>query len=95
MTVHADLYEAWESGDLELARELHYGLHPLVDLLFVETNPAPGKWVLEQRGLIGSGHVRPPLIPPTPSGIAKMKEFLEAGRQYLSPVEGFTLGARS
>ena len=31
---------------------IHYGLHPLVDLLFVETNPAPGKWVLEQRGLI-------------------------------------------
>ena len=29
-------------------------LHPLVDLLFVETNPAPGKWVLEQRGLIRS-----------------------------------------
>jgi 4-hydroxy-tetrahydrodipicolinate synthase len=88
---HADLYEAWESGDIERARELHYGLHPLVDLLFVETNPAPGKWVLEQRGLIASAHVRPPLISPTPGGLAKMNEYLEAGKQYLSPVDGFTV----
>jgi 4-hydroxy-tetrahydrodipicolinate synthase len=91
---HADLYEAWESGDLELARELHYGLHPLVDLLFVETNPAPGKWVLEQRGLIESGFVRPPLITPTPGGLTKMSEYLEAGRQYLSPVDGFIVKGR-
>jgi 4-hydroxy-tetrahydrodipicolinate synthase len=91
---HADLYEAWESGDLELARELHYGLHPLVDLLFVETNPAPGKWVLEQRGLIESGFVRPPLITPTPGGLTKITEYLEAGKQYLSPVDGFTVKGR-
>jgi 4-hydroxy-tetrahydrodipicolinate synthase len=91
---HADLYEAWESGDLELARELHYGLHPLVDLLFVETNPAPGKWVLEQRGLIASGYVRPPLITPTPTGLAKINDYLEAGRQYLSPVDGFAAKGR-
>jgi 4-hydroxy-tetrahydrodipicolinate synthase len=91
---HADLYEAWESGDLELARELHYGLHPLVDLLFVETNPAPGKWVLEQRGLIESGFVRPPLITPTPAGLIKINEYLEAGRQYLSPIDGFAVKGR-
>jgi 4-hydroxy-tetrahydrodipicolinate synthase len=91
---HADLFEAWESGDIERARELHYGLHPLVDLLFVETNPAPGKWVLEQRGLIASGHVRPPLIPPTPAGLVKIADYLEAGRQYLSPVEGYTVKER-
>jgi len=91
---HADLFEAWESGDVERAREIHYGLHPLVDLLFVETNPAPGKWVLEQRGLIASGGVRPPLIPPTPSGLAKIGEYLEAGGQYLSPVDGFIVKGR-
>jgi 4-hydroxy-tetrahydrodipicolinate synthase len=91
---HADLYEAWESGDIELARELHYGLHPLVDLLFVETNPAPGKWVLEQRGLIESGFVRPPLITPTPGGLAKINEYLEAGKKYLSPVDGYTVKGR-
>ena len=88
----AQMFEAWETGDLGLAREIHYGLHPLVDLLFVETNPAPGKWVLEQRGLIASGFVRPPLITPTDAGIAQIKKLMTAGEQYLSPVEGFTVG---
>ncbi|MCU1412996.1 MAG: 4-hydroxy-tetrahydrodipicolinate synthase [Microbacteriaceae bacterium] len=91
---HADLFEAWDSGDIEKARELHYGLHPLVDLLFVETNPAPGKWVLEQRGLIESGFVRPPLITPTPGGLTKIAEYLKAGERYLSPVDGFTVKGR-
>jgi len=58
----ARMYEAWEAGDHEAARELHYALHPLVDLLFVETNPAPAKWVLWQQGRLASPYVRPPLI---------------------------------
>jgi 4-hydroxy-tetrahydrodipicolinate synthase len=47
---HADLYRAWLDGDQEAARRIHYWLHALVDLLFVETNPAPSKWVLQQMG---------------------------------------------
>lgn len=82
----ADLYNAWERGDLETARRVHYGLHPLVDLLFVETNPAPGKWVLHQRGLINSAYVRPPLITPTDDGIVKINKLLSAGADYLGPV---------
>ncbi|MEO6532661.1 MAG: 4-hydroxy-tetrahydrodipicolinate synthase [Pseudolysinimonas sp.] len=89
---HAKMYELWEAGDLEGAREIHYGLHPLVDLLFVETNPAPGKWVLEQRGLISSGYVRPPLITPTDAGLAKMRGYLAEGEQYLTSAEGFQIG---
>ncbi|MFI6025244.1 4-hydroxy-tetrahydrodipicolinate synthase [Amycolatopsis magusensis] len=84
----AEMYEAWEAGDLERARKIHYGLHPLVDLLFVETNPAPGKWVLEHRGLIGSGYVRPPLITPTEPGVARIKDLLAQGESYLTAVEG-------
>jgi len=87
----AEMYRAWAEGDFDRAREIHYGLHPLVDLLFVETNPAPGKWVLEQRGLIRSGYVRPPLITPTEPGLAKIAELLRQGEQYLSPVDGFTV----
>ncbi len=86
-----EVYVAWIAGVLARAREIHYGLHPLVDLLFVETNPAPGKWVLEQRGLIASGFVRPPLITPTDAGLVTMKKFLAAGEDYLSPVDGFTI----
>ncbi|MEV4392575.1 4-hydroxy-tetrahydrodipicolinate synthase [Nonomuraea sp. NPDC049607] len=72
----ARMYEAYTSGDHATALDLHYSLHPLVELLFVETNPAPAKWVLEQRGLIASGHVRAPLITPTEPGIARINELL-------------------
>jgi 4-hydroxy-tetrahydrodipicolinate synthase len=88
----AQMFEAWEAGDFGRARELHYGLHPLVDLLFVETNPAPGKWVLAQRGLIASGHVRPPLIEPTDAGLGRIRELLSEGEQYLTPVQGYAAG---
>ncbi|MFI0425307.1 dihydrodipicolinate synthase family protein, partial [Spongiactinospora sp. 9N601] len=63
------------------ALNLHYALHPLVDLLFVETNPAPAKWVLHQRGLIASAHVRPPLIPPTAAGVQRIEELLAQSKE--------------
>ena len=40
------MYDRWVDGDTKAAVDLHYALHPLVDLLFVETNPAPIKRVL-------------------------------------------------
>src|SRR5699024_2092866 len=82
----ADMYNAWTAGDFSRARELHYQLHPLVDVTFVETNPAPAKWVLAQRGLIASSYVRPPLITPTEPRPQRIKELLAAGDDVLSPV---------
>ncbi|MFE3200601.1 4-hydroxy-tetrahydrodipicolinate synthase [Embleya sp. NPDC059237] len=64
----AEMYEAYQQGDLGRARELHYAVQPLVDLLFVETNPAPAKWLMHRRGLLGSDLVRPPLLPLSESG---------------------------
>ncbi|WP_329224284.1 4-hydroxy-tetrahydrodipicolinate synthase [Streptomyces canus] len=78
-TAVARMYELWESGDFDGARDLHYRLHPLVDLLFVETNPAPAKWVLAQQGRIASPHVRPPLITPTAPGLARIRTLLAEG----------------
>jgi len=75
----ARMYELWTSGDLNAARDLHYRLHPLVDLLFVETNPAPAKWVLKQQGRIGSAFVRPPLVPPSEAAIARIRTLLAEG----------------
>ncbi|MEV7683732.1 4-hydroxy-tetrahydrodipicolinate synthase [Streptomyces sp. NPDC088341] len=78
----ARMYELWEAGDpdsLAAARDLHYRLHPLVDLLFVETNPAPVKWVLHQQGRIASAHVRPPLTSPTETGLARIRTLLAEG----------------
>jgi 4-hydroxy-tetrahydrodipicolinate synthase len=84
----ARMYEAWEAGDHAAARDLHYRLHPLVDLVFTETNPAAVKWVLAQRGLLGSDFVRPPLIPLTESGQAEAAVLRAAGEELLSPVDG-------
>jgi 4-hydroxy-tetrahydrodipicolinate synthase len=75
----ARMYETWEAGDFETARDLHYQLHPLVDLLFVETNPAPAKWVLKQQGRITSAHVRPPLITPTQASLPRIRQLLQQG----------------
>lgn len=42
----ADLYNKWEAGDVKGARDLHYSLMPLNDVLFRDTNPAPAKAAL-------------------------------------------------
>ncbi|SDL10685.1 4-hydroxy-tetrahydrodipicolinate synthase [Tessaracoccus oleiagri] len=82
----ADTYAAGVAGDWGKARELHYGVHPLVDLLFVETNPAPAKWLMAERGLIASGAVRPPLIPLTDEGQAKVRALADEAADYLTDV---------
>jgi 4-hydroxy-tetrahydrodipicolinate synthase len=82
----AQMYDAAVGGDAQRAREIHYGVHPLVDLLFVETNPAPAKWLMRERGLIASDHVRPPLIPLTASGQEKVRALAASAEQYLTPV---------
>jgi 4-hydroxy-tetrahydrodipicolinate synthase len=60
----AELVRACKAGDYELARDTHYRLLPLFDLLFCETNPIPVKAALELMGQIGS-EIRLPLTPLT------------------------------
>ena len=89
----ARMYEHWEAGEFDKARELHFGLHPVTDVIFTETNPAAAKWVLAQAGLIGSGFVRPPLVPLTEPGQAKVRELLRQGLAVLDgPVGRVTDG---
>lgn len=85
----ARLHDAWEAGDLQTARELHFGLHPLVDLLFVETNPAPAKWVLRQWGRLASDHVRPPLLPLSEEGVPRVARLLAEGAAYAAGPSAF------
>lgn len=85
----AQMYEAWIAGDHHEARRLHYALHPIVDLLFVETNPAPAKWVLQQQGRISSGHVRAPLITPTRGGIDKIEQLLAQASAIITEEKAF------
>jgi len=79
----ARMYEHWEAGEFDKARELHFGLHPVTDVIFTETNPAAAKWVLAQAGLIQSGFVRPPLVPLTEPGQARVRGLLRAGAAVL------------
>ena len=76
----AELYDAFAAGDEGRARELHYELHPLVELAFLETNPTPAKWAMERLGLIACGEPRPPLAPFSEAGRARAEEIL-AGRE--------------
>ncbi|WP_405102803.1 4-hydroxy-tetrahydrodipicolinate synthase [Micromonospora sp. NBC_01412] len=82
----AEMYEAAVAGDMDRARELHYALHPLVDLLFVETNPAPAKWLLAERGLISSGHVRMPLTALTEPGKDRVRALVAQAGHLLTPI---------
>lgn len=49
-------------GELEAAKSIHDALMPLHKSLFVEANPVPVKWVLEQMGRCG-GTLRLPMTP--------------------------------
>src|SRR2546429_795664 len=56
----AQMFDHWTAGEHEEARKLHFALHPLVDVIFTQTNPAPAQWVLQQAGPPGSAHRPPP-----------------------------------
>ena len=77
------MYEHWVNGEFDKARDLHFGLHPVTDVIFTETNPAAAKWVLARAGLIGSGYVRPPLVPLTEAGQATALALLKRGARML------------
>ena len=50
------------NGDEATAREIESKLGDLNRLLFIESNPIPVKWALQQMNLAGSG-IRLPLVP--------------------------------
>jgi 4-hydroxy-tetrahydrodipicolinate synthase len=86
----SDLYRAWDEGQIEEAQRIHYLLHPLVELLFVETNPVPAKWVLQEAGRLTSATARPPLIGLTDEGKVKATRLLAQARDVLD-YEGLEL----
>ncbi len=48
----AAMVDAFAAGDLQKARTLHYRMSPLIDALFIETNPIPVKAALAMMGKI-------------------------------------------
>ena len=55
----------YHSGKINEAREIHFKTLPVVQALFIETNPAPVKEALTMMGL-PSGKLRLPLVPLRP-----------------------------
>jgi 4-hydroxy-tetrahydrodipicolinate synthase len=57
----AQMYEAWKSQDLSTFKELRDLLAPIHQALFIESSPAPVKYVASQLGICNSD-VRLPLL---------------------------------
>ncbi|TLS36884.1 2,4-dihydroxyhept-2-ene-1,7-dioic acid aldolase [Pseudalkalibacillus caeni] len=72
----AEIYNAWEEGDVKRAQDLHYDLMPLNDVLFKDTNPAPLKAALGMMGKI-EPVLRLPMDVPTQELQDEIREVLK------------------
>lgn len=71
----ADMFNAWEAGDIATAVEINKRLYPLNKALFIESNPAPAKYALSTMGKLAN-ELRLPLITVKPSTEAAMRDAL-------------------
>ena len=71
----AAMVDAFAAGDLKKARALHYKMTPLIDSLFVETNPTPVKAALAMMKKI-SYEVRLPLYKLSDANYEKLKKIV-------------------
>jgi 4-hydroxy-tetrahydrodipicolinate synthase len=72
----AGLVDAFLAGDLEKARALHFRMSPLIDAIFIETNPIPVKAALAMMGKI-DGELRLPLCPMMEKNEAILKKVMQ------------------
>ena len=71
---------AWQAGDVARARENHAGLLPLIQAMFMESNPIPIKTALMMKGLIKSAELRLPLCAMSETNREELDQVLkEAG----------------
>ncbi len=71
------LVQAFRSGDLKSARDLHLKMLPLFKDLFIEPNPVPVKTALAWRGVI-SAECRLPLCEMSEKNAARLRTTLDA-----------------
>jgi len=72
----AGMVDAFAAGDLEKARQLHYRMSPLIDALFIETNPTPVKAALAMMGKIAY-ELRLPLCKMAEKNEAVLKKVMQ------------------
>jgi 4-hydroxy-tetrahydrodipicolinate synthase len=71
------LVQAFRSGDVKTAREMHLRLLPIFKDLFIEPNPVPTKTALAWRGAM-SAECRLPLCEMTEANAARLRTTLDA-----------------
>lgn len=71
----ATMWDAFEIGDFNKSREIHYQLLPLHNAMFLETNPIPVKTALGLMGKI-SPEMRLPLSPISQNNLEKLKKIM-------------------
>jgi dihydrodipicolinate synthase len=76
----ANLYELVKEGKWKEAKNLHYKLLPINEVLFIDTNPIPLKTAMGLLGMI-KPFFRPPLTPLSEDKKAKLIEVL---KQYFN-----------
>ncbi|GAA5189235.1 4-hydroxy-tetrahydrodipicolinate synthase [Ferrimonas gelatinilytica] len=66
------------AGDIATARRLDAQLLPLYSALFVEANPIPVKWAMEELGITRETHFRLPLTEPSEHSKTIVRAAIEA-----------------
>lgn len=74
----ADMWDHVRAGAWDKARDIHFRLQPLTELLFAEASPTPIKTAMALAGLAGkmTDELRPPLYAATPGLRDKLKAAL-------------------
>jgi 4-hydroxy-tetrahydrodipicolinate synthase len=72
----AEMWNAWEKGDIAKARKLHYKLEPLNTAMFIETNPIPVKTALAMMEKVEEDF-RLPLCPMSAANKKKLRAVLK------------------
>lgn len=71
----SDMCRAWDEGNIDEARRLHFKLEPLNEAMFIETNPVPAKTALSMMGKM-KDEVRLPLCSMKNSNREKLRTSL-------------------
>ena len=71
----AELVRLCEEGNFDEARKLHYNLLPLIHVMFIETNPAPVKFAMNELGM-PAGDLRLPLVLPGDENKEKIRKVM-------------------
>jgi 4-hydroxy-tetrahydrodipicolinate synthase len=85
-----DMIAAALRGDAVRAREINARLLPLHQKLFVEANPIPVKWAVQQMGLIEGG-LRLPLTPLAPQYHDVVREAMRSADVKINAESGLRL----